>query len=79
LKNRPVQFRFYKPKTKKSNRTQIGKKPSQTGKKPSQTKKIEQRPSQTEQTEPNRFEQVFVLKNRTEPKPVGLDLVSGFF
>jgi hypothetical protein len=32
-----VQFRFYKPKTKKPNRTQTDKKPSQTGKKPSQT------------------------------------------
>jgi hypothetical protein len=40
----------------------FGKKPSQTGKKPSQTEKIE----------PKRFELVFVLKNRTEPKPVGL-------
>jgi hypothetical protein len=36
---------------------------TQTGKKPSQTRK----------TEPNRFEPVFVLKNQTEPKLVGLN------
>jgi hypothetical protein len=27
---------------------------------------IEKKPSQTEKTEPNRFEPVFVLKNRTD-------------
>jgi hypothetical protein len=39
------------------------KKPNRTGKKP----------SQTEKTKPNRFELVFVLKNRIELKPVGLN------
>ena len=53
-----VRFRFYKPEPKKSNRNR-----SQTGKKPSQPRK----------TEPNRFEPVFVLKNRTEPKSAGLN------
>jgi hypothetical protein len=57
-----VRFRFYKPKTKKTELNPNRKKPSQTGKKP----------SQTEKTEPNRFELVFVLKNRTEPKPVSV-------
>jgi hypothetical protein len=33
--------------------------------------KPKKKPSQTEKTEPNRFEPVFVLK--TEPKPVGLN------
>jgi hypothetical protein len=31
------------------------------------------RQSQTEKTEPNRFEPVFVIKNRIEPKPAGLN------
>jgi len=53
-----VQFRFYKPETKTTKPNR-----TQTGKKPSQTRK----------TEPNRFEPVFVLKNQTEPKLVGLN------
>jgi hypothetical protein len=54
-----VQFWFYKPKTEKPNRIEPNpkKKPSQTGKKLSQTKK---------KTEPNQFEPVFFLKNRTK-------------
>jgi hypothetical protein len=47
--------RFYKPKTRKTepnpNQKKIGKKLSQTGKKP----------SQTEKTEPSRFEPVSVF------------------
>jgi len=31
------------------------------------------KPSQTEKTEPNWFEQVFILKNQTKPKPVSLN------
>jgi hypothetical protein len=59
-----VQFRFYKPETENTEpNPNHKKKPSQTGKKPSQTRK----------TEPNRFEPVFVLKNQTEPKLVGLN------
>jgi len=53
-----VQFWFYKPKTEKTEpnpNRKNQKKPSQTGTKP----------SQTEKTELNRFEPVFVLK--TEP------------
>jgi hypothetical protein len=57
-----IRFRFYKPKTEKTKPNLNRKKLSQTGKKP----------SQTEKTKPNRFEPVFVLKNQTEPKPVGL-------
>jgi hypothetical protein len=49
---------FYKPKTEPRPKKNK-KKTSQTGKKPSQTKK----------TKPNRF----CPKNRTEPKPVGLN------
>jgi hypothetical protein len=37
---------------------------------PNQKKK---KPSQTEKTEPNWFEQVFVFKNQTKPKPVSLN------
>jgi len=52
-KNQPVRFRFYKPKTKKTepNRTQTGKKPSQTSKKLSQiekTKPNQEKPSLTD-------------------------------
>ena len=53
-----VWFRFYKPKTEK-----IEPNRTQTGKKPSQTEKTKQ----------NWFEQVFVLRNRTEPKLAGLN------
>jgi len=60
-------IRFYKPKIKKiepnSNRKKTWKKPRQTGKKPSQNEKIKS----------NRFEAVFVLKNRTELKAVCLN------
>jgi hypothetical protein len=42
-------------------------KPSQTGKKPSQNK------AKPEKTEPNQFEPVFILKNQTESKLVGLN------
>jgi hypothetical protein len=42
-------------------------------------KKLEKNRAKTEKTEPNRFEPVFVLKNRTEPKPVGLNRFRFFF
>jgi hypothetical protein len=82
-KNWPVQFGFI---SKKPNRTEP--KPKKTGKKPSKPKKPSQtgknwakteKPSQTGKTEPNRFEPVFALKNRTEPKPVGLTRFQFFF
>ena len=60
-----VRFRFYKQKTE-PNRTEPEKKPE---KKPSQNRENR---AKTGKTEPNRFEPVFALKNRTEPKPVGL-------
>jgi hypothetical protein len=52
---------IYKPKTEKTkpNRTQTEKNPSQTGK--------------TELNRKNRAKPVFVLKNQTESKPVGLN------
>jgi hypothetical protein len=59
-------FSFIDLKLKKPN-------PTQTGKKRSQTKKS----SQTEKTESNRFEPVFVLKNRT--KTGRFEPVSVFF
>jgi hypothetical protein len=55
-----VRFRFYRQKTKKTNRN------------PKKPEKTEPKPSQTKKTEPNRFEPVFSLKNRTKSKPVGL-------
>ena len=70
-KNRLVWFRFYKSKTKKTKPNPNKKKPSQIIKKPSQIKK----------TEPNRFEPVFVLKNRTEPdrfEPVSVFFLNNF-
>jgi hypothetical protein len=52
-------FGFISLKPKKPNRTQIEKKTEPNWKKPSQTGT-------------GRFELVFVLKNRTEPKSIGL-------
>jgi hypothetical protein len=60
-----VRFRFYKPKTEKTEPNQQKTEPKL--KKTSQTKK----------TKPNRFEPVFVLKNRTETSRC--ELVSVFF
>jgi hypothetical protein len=59
-----VRFRFYKQKTKKTEP-----KPKKTGKKTKPNRKNRAKPKKTE---PNRFEPVFALKNRAEPKPVGL-------
>jgi hypothetical protein len=59
-----VRFQFYKQKTEPNPNKKNRKKPSQTWK----------NRAKTEKTEPNQFELVFVLKNRTEPKPVGLNL-----
>jgi hypothetical protein len=67
-----VQFWFYKPKTKKTEPN-----PNQKKTKPNRPKS-----SQTEKTDPNQFKPVFVLKNQTEPKPVGLNRFQfgfGFF
>jgi hypothetical protein len=70
-----VQFWFYKLETErtKPNRTQTEKNRKKTElnrkntepkhKKPSQNRK---KPNQNKKTEPNRFELVFILKNRTE-------------
>jgi len=68
-----VRFRFYKLKTEKTE-------PNPNRKKPSQTGKTKQKPSQTgKKTEPNWFEPVFILKNRTKPKPVSLNRFRCFF
>jgi len=70
LKNRSVQFGFGFI-SKKPNRTETEKnqaKPSQNRAKPKNRAKTKK----TGKTEPSWFEPVFSLKNRTEPKPVGL-------
>jgi len=75
-----VRFWFYKPETEKTEPNQNKKK---TRKKPSQTEKIEpnwKKSSQIKKTEANRFELVFVQKNRTKLKPVSLNRFRfGFF
>jgi len=53
-----VRFRFYKQKTEPNRKNR-----AKTGKNRAKTEKS----SQTGTTEPNRFEPVFALKNRTEP------------
>jgi hypothetical protein len=76
-----VRFQFYKQKTE-PNPTKNRKKNRAKPEKPSQTEKTNQnrkKPSQNRETEPNRFEPVFALKNRTEPKPVGLTRFRFFF
>jgi hypothetical protein len=65
-----IRFWFYKPKTEKTESNPNRKKPEKNRAKP---EKNRVKPSQTEKTEPNRFESVFVLKNQTTPKPVGLN------
>jgi hypothetical protein len=65
-----VQFWFYKPKTKK---TKPNPNQEKTRAKPGKNR------AKTEKTKPNRFEQVFVLKNRTETgrfEPVSVFLIS---
>jgi hypothetical protein len=66
-KNRPVRFGFgfISLKPKKSNRTEP--KPEKNWAKPEKNR------AKLKKTEQNWFEQVFVLKNRTEPKPAGLN------
>jgi hypothetical protein len=61
-----VRFRFYKPKTEKTE-------PNPNRKKPEKNRAKPKKPSKTEKTKQNRFEPVFVQKNRTEPKPVDLN------
>jgi hypothetical protein len=63
LKKQAGSVRFYKQKTEKT-------KPNRTETEKNRAKP--EKPSQTGKTEPNRFEPVFALKNKTEPKPVGL-------
>ena len=92
-----VRFRFYKPETKKSNRTQTEKNWKKPRAEPDKNRSKLEKPSQKQKTEPNRknraktktepnrknranwFEQVFVKKTRTEPKPVCLNPFRLFF
>jgi hypothetical protein len=75
LKNQPVRFgsiilkKLKKPNPKKKpekNRAKI-EKPSQNQAKTGKNR------AKTEKTKPKQFKPVFILKNRTEPKPVGLN------
>jgi len=68
-----VRFRFFKPWTKKTEPNQTEPEPKKTGKKQSKTEPNRKNWARPEKIEPNRFEPVFVLKNRTELKPVGLN------
>jgi hypothetical protein len=67
-------FGFISKKPKKPNRTEP--KPTKNRKKnrakPEKPSQNRENRAKTGKTEPNRFEPVFALKNRTEPKPVGL-------
>jgi hypothetical protein len=58
-----VRFRFYKPETKKTE-------PNRNRKKTEPNRKNR---AQTEPNRKNRAKPIFVLKNQTEPKPVGLN------
>ena len=53
--------------------------PSQNRAKPKKLSQTGKNRAKTGKTEPNRFEPVFALKNRTEPKPVGLTRFWFFF
>jgi hypothetical protein len=68
-----VRFGFGVISKKPKNRTETDKKPEKKGAKPSQNRKNQaktgKKPSQNRK---NRAKLVFALKNRTEPKPVGL-------
>jgi len=65
-----VRFRFFKPGTGKTE-------PKKKLEKTEPNRKNQAKPSQTQKTEPNRFEPVFSLKNRTETGR--FELVSVFF
>jgi ABC-type uncharacterized transport system involved in gliding motility auxiliary subunit len=78
LKNQPVRFgSIILKKLKKPNRTEPKKKPEKNRakiEKPSQNQaKTGKNRAKTEKTKPKQFKPVFILKNRTEPKPVGLN------
>jgi hypothetical protein len=80
-KIRPVRFGFgfisLKPKkpnwTKTRKKTEPNQKIQAKLKNRTKPEKTEPKSSQTEKTKPNRFEPVFVIKNQTEPKQVGLN------
>jgi len=67
-----VRFRFYKQKTEKTESNRNKKNQKKTKPNWKNGAKTGKNRAKTEKTEPNRFEPVFALKNRTEPKPVGL-------
>jgi hypothetical protein len=69
-----VRFRFFKPRTKKTKPNRTRTETNREKNEPNRKNRAKpKKPSQTKKTEPNRFEPVFVLKNRTEPKSVGLN------
>ena len=74
-KNQPVRFGFgfITKKLKKPNRTETDKKPEKNRAKPKKPSQNWENRAKTGKTEPNRFEPVFSLKNRTEPKLVGMN------
>ena len=69
-KNQPVRFGFISKKPKKPNRTESKPEKNRAKTRKNQAKTEKTEPNQ--KTEPNRFEPVLALKNRTEPKPVSL-------
>ena len=74
-----VRFRFYKQKTEKTEPNRNKKNQKKTKPNRKNGAKTGKNQAKTEKTEPNRFEPVFALKNRTEPKPVGLTRFRFFF
>jgi len=75
LKNQPVRFgSIILKKLKKLNPKKKPEKNRAKIEKPSQNQaKTGKNRAKTEKTKPKQFKPVFILKNRTEPKPVGLN------
>jgi hypothetical protein len=69
-KNQPVRFRFYKPKTEKTELNPNRRKTEPNWKKPSKNRKNRAKQKKPSQIGLNRF---FPKNNRTEPKLVGLN------
>ena len=65
--------RFYNPETEETESNPNWKKPEKKSSQIGKNKPNREKLSQTKNIEQNRVEPVFVLKNQTEPKPVGLN------
>jgi hypothetical protein len=75
-----VRFWFFKPRTKKTKPNRTRTETNREKNEPNRKNRAKpKKPSQTKKTEPNRFEPVFVLKNRTEPKSIGLNRFRFFY